>query len=85
MAGTMKLRHLKQIIMKSSHLDTTLLTAAQAGIYLHCLFGVVGGILTMGPIWILSLITDFLSIFQSTCQTILVKVNIPIPNSNVIE
>ncbi|XP_003393808.1 proton channel OtopLc-like [Bombus affinis] len=72
-AGTLKLQALQQKIIKPSDLDTTLLAAAQAGVYLHCLFGVVGDILTMGPTWILSLITDLLALLQSTSQTLLIK------------
>lgn len=73
-AGTLKLQALQQKIVKPSDLDTTLLAAAQAGVYLHCLFGVVGDILTMGPTWALSLITDLLALMQSTSQTLLIKV-----------
>lgn len=73
-AGTLKLQALQQKIIKPSDLDTTLLAAAQAGVYLHCLFGVVGDILTMGPTWALSLITDLLALMQSTSQTLLIKV-----------
>ncbi|XP_078041961.1 proton channel OtopLc isoform X2 [Augochlora pura] len=73
-AGTLKLQALQQKIIKPSELDTTLLAAAQAGVYLHCLFGVVGDILTMGPTWVLSLITDLLALMQSTSQTLLIKI-----------
>ncbi|XP_076276868.1 proton channel OtopLc [Lasioglossum baleicum] len=73
-AGTLKLQELQQKIIKPSDLDTTLLAAAQAGVYLHCLFGVVGDILTMGPTWVLSLITDLLALMQSTSQTLLIKI-----------
>ncbi|XP_076236991.1 proton channel OtopLc [Calliopsis andreniformis] len=73
-AGTLKLQALQQKIIKPSDLDTTLLAAAQAGVYLHCLFGVVGDILTMGPTWVLSLITDLLALIQSTSQTLLIKI-----------
>lgn len=73
-AGTLKLQALQQKIIKPSDLDTTLLAAAQAGVYLHCLFGVVGDILTMGPTWALSLITDLLALMQSTSQTLLIKI-----------
>ncbi|XP_012350287.1 proton channel OtopLc-like [Apis florea] len=73
-AGTLKLQALQQKIVKPSDLDTTLLAAAQAGVYLHCLFGVVGDILTMGPTWALSLITDLLALMQSTSQTLLIKI-----------
>ncbi|XP_076619411.1 proton channel OtopLc [Colletes latitarsis] len=73
-AGTLKLQALQQKIIKPSDLDTTLLAAAQAGVYLHCLFGVVGDILTMGPIWVLSLFTDLLALMQSTSQTLLIKI-----------
>ncbi|XP_076224445.1 proton channel OtopLc [Nomia melanderi] len=73
-AGTLKLQALQQKIIKPSDLDTTLLAAAQAGVYLHCLFGVVGDILTMGPTWVLSLITDLLALMQSTSQTLLIKI-----------
>ncbi|XP_076642100.1 proton channel OtopLc [Halictus rubicundus] len=73
-AGTVKLQELQQKIIKPSELDTTLLAAAQAGVYLHCLFGVVGDILTMGPTWVLSLITDLLALMQSTSQTLLIKI-----------
>nr|XP_034171145.1 proton channel OtopLc-like [Osmia lignaria] len=73
-AGTLKLQALHQKIIKPSDLDTTLLAAAQAGVYLHCLFGVVGDVLTMGPTWILSLITDLLALIQSTSQTLLIKI-----------
>lgn len=77
-AGTLKLQALQQKVINPSDLDTTLLAAAQAGVYLHCLFGVVGDILTMGPTWVLSLITDLLALMQSTSQTLLIKVNISI-------
>nr|XP_003702250.2 PREDICTED: otopetrin-3-like [Megachile rotundata] len=73
-AGTLKLQALQQKILKQSDLDTTLLAAAQAGVYLHCLFGVVGDVLTMGPTWVLSLITDLLALIQSTSQTLLIKI-----------
>ncbi|XP_076760671.1 proton channel OtopLc isoform X1 [Xylocopa sonorina] len=73
-AGTLKLQALQQKIVRPSDLDTTLLAAAQAGVYLHCLFGVVGDILTMGPTWLLSLITDLLALIQSTSQTLLIKI-----------
>ncbi|XP_017757052.1 PREDICTED: otopetrin-3-like isoform X1 [Eufriesea mexicana] len=73
-AGTSKLEALQQKIIKPSDLDTTLLAAAQAGVYLHCLFGVVGDVLTMGPTWVLSLITDLLALVQSTSQTLLIKI-----------
>ena len=73
-AGTLKLQALQQKIIKPSDLDTTLLAAAQAGVYLYCLFGVVGDTLTMGPTWVLSLITDLLALMQSTSQTLLIKV-----------
>ncbi|CAK9826085.1 Proton channel OtopLc [Anthophora retusa] len=73
-AGTLKLQALQQKVVRPSDLDTTLLAAAQAGVYLHCLFGVVGDILTMGPTWILSLITDLLALMQSTSQTLLIKI-----------
>ncbi|XP_076176724.1 proton channel OtopLc [Ptiloglossa arizonensis] len=73
-AGTVKLQALQQKIIKPSDLDTTLLAAAQAGVYLHCLFGVVGDVLTMGPIWVLSLFTDLLALMQSTSQTLLIKI-----------
>lgn len=73
-AGTLKLQALQQKIIKPSDLDTTLLAAAQAGVYLHCLFGVVGDTLTMGPTWVLSLITDLLALIQSTSQTLLIKI-----------
>ncbi|XP_076676987.1 proton channel OtopLc [Andrena cerasifolii] len=73
-AGTLKLQALQQKIIKPSDLDTTLLAAAQAGVYLHCLFGVVGDILTMGPTWVLSLVTDLLALMQSTSQTLLIKI-----------
>ncbi|XP_043253183.1 proton channel OtopLc-like [Colletes gigas] len=73
-AGTLKLQALQQKIIKPSDLDTTLLAAAQAGVYLHCLFGVVGDILTMGQIWVLSLFTDLLALMQSTSQTLLIKI-----------
>lgn len=77
-AGTLKLQALQQKIIKPSDLDTTLLAAAQAGVYLHCLFGVVGDTLTMGPTWVLSLITDLLALIQSTSQTLLIKVRAPL-------
>ncbi|XP_043526020.1 proton channel OtopLc-like isoform X3 [Frieseomelitta varia] len=73
-AGTLKLQALQQKIIKPSDLDTTLLAAAQAGVYLYCLFGVVGDTLTMGPTWVLSLITDLLALMQSTSQTLLIKI-----------
>ncbi|XP_053999400.1 proton channel OtopLc-like isoform X1 [Hylaeus anthracinus] len=73
-AGTLKLQALQQKIIKPSELDTTLLAAAQAGVYLHCLFGVVGDVLTMGQIWVLSLFTDLLALLQSTSQTLLIKI-----------
>lgn len=73
-AGTLKLQALQQKIIKPSDLDTTLLAAAQAGVYLYCLFGVVGDTLTMGSTWVLSLITDLLALMQSTSQTLLIKV-----------
>ncbi|XP_026675018.1 proton channel OtopLc-like [Ceratina calcarata] len=73
-AATLKLQAFQQKIVKPSDLDTTLLAAAQAGVYLHCLFGVVGDILTMGPTWTLSLITDLLALIQSTSQTLLIKI-----------
>lgn len=73
-AGTFKLQALQQKIIKPSDLDTTLLAAAQAGVYLYCLFGVVGDTLTMGPTWVLSLITDLLALMQSTSQTLLIKI-----------
>ncbi|XP_066586542.1 proton channel OtopLc-like isoform X3 [Prorops nasuta] len=73
-AGALKLQNLQHKAVKPPHLDATLLTAAQAGVYLHCLFGVVGGILTMGPTWALSLVADMTALIQSTCQTLLVKI-----------
>ncbi|KAK0166611.1 hypothetical protein PV327_004103 [Microctonus hyperodae] len=70
-----KLRRLELKNTKPApHLDSTLLAAAQVGVYLHCLFGAVGGILTMGPAWALSLATDFIALIQSTSQTLLVKI-----------
>ncbi|XP_034942776.1 proton channel OtopLc-like [Chelonus insularis] len=70
-----KLRRLELKNTKPApHLDSTLLAAAQAGVYLHCLFGAVGGILTMGPTWVLSLTADFIALIQSTSQTLLVKI-----------
>ncbi|XP_008558208.1 proton channel OtopLc [Microplitis demolitor] len=70
-----KLRRLELRNTKPApHLDSTLLAAAQAGVYLHCLFGAVGGILTMGPTWVLSLTADFIALIQSTSQTLLVKI-----------
>ncbi|XP_043488566.1 proton channel OtopLc-like [Polistes fuscatus] len=74
-SGALKIQHLNEKkCSKTPRLDSTLLTAAQSGIYLHCLFGIVGSLLTMGPMWVLSLITDFLTLIQSTCQTLLVKI-----------
>ncbi|KAF7381352.1 proton channel OtopLc-like isoform X1 [Vespula maculifrons] len=74
-SGAWKIRNLEEkVSSKAPRLDSTLLAAAQAGIYLHCLFGIVGSLLTMGPMWVLSLITDFLTLVQSTCQTLLVKI-----------
>ncbi|KAH0550535.1 proton channel OtopLc-like [Cotesia glomerata] len=71
----LKLRRLELKNTKPApHLDSTLLAAAQAGVYLHCLFGAVGGILTMGPTWVLSLTADFIALIQSTSQTLLVKI-----------
>lgn len=74
LASALKLRHLKEKNKKAPHLDATLLTAAQAGVYLHCLFGAIGGFLTRGPTWGLSLSADFLALVQSTMQTLLIKV-----------
>ncbi|KAK2583164.1 hypothetical protein KPH14_009187 [Odynerus spinipes] len=74
-SGALKIQTLdEKTSSKAPRLDSTLLTAAQAGIYLHCLFGVVGSLLTMGPMWVLSLVTDLLALVQSTCQTLLVKI-----------
>lgn len=74
-SGALKVQNLdEKSSSKTPRLDSTLLTAAQAGVYLHCLFGVVGSLLTMGPMWVLSLVTDFLALAQSTCQTLLVKI-----------
>lgn len=72
--AALKLRHLEYRLAKPPHLDSTLLAAAQAGVYLHCLFGAVGSILTRGPTWILCLTADFLAVLQSTTQTVLIKV-----------
>ncbi|XP_015179314.1 PREDICTED: otopetrin-3-like [Polistes dominula] len=73
-SGALKIQHLNEKeSSKTPRLDSTLLTAAQSGVYLHCLFGIVGSFLTMGPMWVLSMITDFLTLVQSTCQTLLVK------------
>lgn len=52
----------------------TLLAFAQAGLYLHSLFGAVGSILTRGPAWTLYLAADLAALIQSTLQTILIKV-----------
>ncbi|XP_015117002.1 proton channel OtopLc [Diachasma alloeum] len=73
-SGTLKLRRLEWKDTKPPHLDSTLLAAAQAGVYLHCLFGAVGGVLTMGPTWGLSLGADFITLVQSTSQTLLIKI-----------
>lgn len=74
-SGAMKLRRLELKNTKPEpHLDSTLLAAAQAGVYLHCLFGAVGELLTMGSTWWLLLGSDFISLIQSTCQTLLIKV-----------
>ncbi|XP_063988619.1 proton channel OtopLc-like isoform X2 [Diachasmimorpha longicaudata] len=73
-SGALKLRRLEWKDTKPPHLDSTLLAAAQAGVYLHCLFGAVGGVLTMGPTWGLSLGADFISLVQSTSQTLLIKI-----------
>ena len=73
--GALKLRALDYRNAKPPHLDSTLLAAAQAGVYLHCLFGAVGSILTRGPTWVLCLAADFLAVLQSTTQTILIKVS----------
>ncbi|XP_008214404.2 proton channel OtopLc-like [Nasonia vitripennis] len=72
--AALKLRHLDYRNAKPPHLDSTLLAAAQAGVYLHCLFGAVGSILTRGPTWILCLTADFLAVLQSTTQTVLIKI-----------
>ncbi|KAI4497662.1 hypothetical protein M0802_007202 [Mischocyttarus mexicanus] len=74
-SGALKIQNLEETkCSKTPRLDSTLLTAAQSGVYLHCLFGIVGSLLTMGPMWVLSMITDFLTLIQSTCQTLLVKI-----------
>lgn len=73
--GILKLRQLELKSTKPPpYLDSTLLAAAQAGVYLHCLFGAVGGVLTIGPNWGLSLGADFIALVQSTSQTLLVQV-----------
>ncbi|XP_011303128.1 uncharacterized protein [Fopius arisanus] len=73
-SGALKLRRLEWKKTKLPHLDSTLLAAAQAGVYLHCMFGAVGGVLTMGPTWGLSLAADFIALVQSTSQTLLIKI-----------
>lgn len=74
-SGALKIQNLDEnLSSKAPRLDSTLLAAAQAGVYLHCLFGVVGSLLTMGPMWALTLATDVLALVQSTCQTLLVKI-----------
>ncbi|XP_014235078.1 uncharacterized protein LOC106657895 isoform X1 [Trichogramma pretiosum] len=72
--GALKLRSLDHRNTKPPHLDSTLLTAAQAGVYLHCIFGAVGSILTRGPTWIICLAANFLALLQSTTQTILIQI-----------
>lgn len=72
--GAIKLRHLESKHATSKNLDATLLAAAQAGVYLHSLFGIVGGILTTGPYWGLFFAADMLALIQSTVQTLLIKV-----------
>lgn len=72
--AAIKMRHLESKPSKSLNLDATLLAAAQAGVYLHCLFSVVGGILTTGPSWGLALVADLLALVQSTVQTLLIKI-----------
>ncbi|XP_043271518.1 proton channel OtopLc-like [Venturia canescens] len=75
LGGILKLRHLELKSTKPPpYLDSTLLAAAQAGVYLHCLFGAVGGVLTIGPNWGLSLGADFIALVQSTSQTLLVQI-----------
>lgn len=60
--------------VKPPNLDSTLLDAAQTGLYSHSLFDAVGVILTQGPVWPLYLASDMLDVVQSTAQTMLVKV-----------
>ncbi|KAJ8664984.1 hypothetical protein QAD02_006646 [Eretmocerus hayati] len=72
--GALKMRHLEYRNTKPPHLDSTLLAAAQAGVYLHTLFGAVGSILTQGPTWVICLAADSLALLQSTIQTILIKI-----------
>ncbi|XP_046748547.1 proton channel OtopLc-like isoform X2 [Diprion similis] len=72
--GAIKLRNLEPKPAKGQNLDATLLAAAQAGVYLHCLFSVVGGFLTTGPRWGIALTADILALVQSTVQTLLIKV-----------
>ncbi|XP_024939722.1 uncharacterized protein LOC107266984 isoform X3 [Cephus cinctus] len=71
-AFMLKSLELKDI--RPPQLDATLLAAAQAGVYLHCLFGAVGGILTTGPDWGLALTADLLTLIQSTIQTLVIKI-----------
>ncbi|XP_048511029.1 proton channel OtopLc-like isoform X2 [Athalia rosae] len=72
--AAIRMRNLESKPVKGKNLDDTLLAAAQAGVYLHCLFGVVGGILTTGPNWGVALTADLLALIQSTVQTLLIKV-----------
>ncbi|XP_058796370.1 proton channel OtopLc-like [Phymastichus coffea] len=72
--GGLKIRALDFRNAKPPHLDSTLLAAAQAGVYLHCLFGAVGSILTQGPSWMICLAADLMAMLQSTTQTLLIKI-----------